>query len=276
MVRPDNSLPADELYDVALTCGFTVHQVRQCLARLVQEDIFSQEGQGRQALFTATAKGRRQIDPQDEFLRLAWSLDRPNASWDGCWHLVGFTIDEGRRSERNALRDHIVRILSGAPLANGLYVSPHDWDAAIRRVATNLGVADRMIYIPSRNVTVGDQSEPRALAALLWDLKDLADRWSTFVEETTHILDQLEQATDTTQALAAVVAVVARWGVILEDDPLLPPELLPEGWQGATARRLFVEASNQARVLRDEAQIPALFRRFDTVLDEIQTAPVTN
>jgi len=167
MVGDDGRIDAGELYDVAEISGFTYHQVRLCLARLVDEGLLDQEGRGRRATFTATAAGHRTIDPEADFLRLAWAQDAGLAGWDGAWHLVGFALGEDHRDARNTFRDHLVAVLGGGNLLPGLYVSAHQWEPLVLPVAVELGIADRIVVAETRELTVGAACDPPAVARRL-------------------------------------------------------------------------------------------------------------
>ncbi|MET0737778.1 MAG: transcriptional regulator, partial [Acidimicrobiales bacterium] len=57
MARPDKTIRADDLYAVAEASGQTAEQVRSCLRRLVTEELFTREGEGRDAVFQLTERG---------------------------------------------------------------------------------------------------------------------------------------------------------------------------------------------------------------------------
>jgi phenylacetic acid degradation operon negative regulatory protein len=54
-----------------------------------------------------------------------------------------------------------------------------------------------------------------------------------------------------------------------DDDPLLPPELLPRPWPGRQARELVVRSRRLALQIREAHDRPALFRSFDDLLESI-------
>jgi DNA-binding transcriptional regulator PaaX len=67
----------------------------------------------------------------------------------------------------------------------------------------------------------------------------------------------------------ASATLVAPMNEVAVRDPLLPPELLPAGWKGAEARDVLLAAAGLVRRLRDDAHVPALFSRYDTVMIEL-------
>jgi len=273
MVREDGTLAADELYDVGEACGFTLHQIRLCLARLVQEGQFVQEGRGRKANLRTTDLGHRTFVPELEHFQLGFLQDAGRAPWDGRWHLVGFSIDEERRAARNTLRAAL--LWTGAPMAGGLYVSPNAWENRIDAVATDLGVADSLVYVDTDHLRVGALTDPPLVAAHLWPLDDIAKRWQRFTEEAQPLWHQLaaEEAADQFERvrfLAGVVSISAAFEACLRHDPLLPPELLPQPWPGTEARRVILDTRELFDIGRDKSGLPALQRRYDQILSAVE------
>ena len=124
MVRKDGTLHAADVYPVAEACGQSAEQVRSCLRRLVTEELFEREGEGRDASFRATAHGMRSMATSMERTRLAFAQDAAGRGWDRRWHVVAFAIPEASRKARDAFRDQLLD-LGGAAIQNGLYVSAH-------------------------------------------------------------------------------------------------------------------------------------------------------
>lgn len=270
MVDADGTIRAAELYGVAEACGFTIHQIRLCLARLVHEGLFVQEGRGRKAVLRATAKGTRQLDSEPEFLRLAWMHSAGFVDWDGIWHLVGFTVEEERRQARNSLREYLVGVLGGAPLAGGLYVSANDWDDLVRGTAEELGVGDRVFLAQSTHLEVGGRSDPREIARELWDLDQVGGAWRDFIETYRDQVDlDDDEAADPLEALADAVKLISDFDRIIHTDPLLPPALQPADWPGTEALQVLVRGTDRIRSIQEERKLPAVFRRFDAVMADV-------
>jgi phenylacetic acid degradation operon negative regulatory protein len=270
MVHDDGRIIADELYAVGDAGGFTVHQIRLCLARLVSEGSFMQMGRGRKAVLELTAAGRIELEPEPEFVRLAFDQDNGLAPWDGTWHLVTFAIGEDRRSERNTLREQLVRM--GAPLGGGVYVCANDWDDLVLDIANDLGVADSVTLAIATRLRVGRETDPKRIAKRLWAIDDLAALWLRFARTHRSTVDRLSKATaklpgdQLPSLLAGAIGLVAAFDDCMRSDPLLPPELLPKEWPGVAGRRLLLRAAESIKELRRQSNLPALFSRFDDVI----------
>ena len=57
-----------------------------------------------------------------------------------------------------------------------------------------------------------------------------------------------------------------RFQECFNDDPLLPPELLPRPWPGRTARDLLIRCRRSGVLLREEHDKPQLFAPWDDLL----------
>ncbi|MFF9628625.1 PaaX family transcriptional regulator C-terminal domain-containing protein [Streptomyces fradiae] len=239
LVREDGTVDAGELYTVAGALGMTDQQVRLCLKRLVAEGRFTQEGRGRKAVLRATADPTGAVAPDVEYVRHAYRQDRGLAPWDGTWHLLAFAIPETSRQARDNLRDTLLH-LGAAPLQGGLYVSANAIGESVEAHARHLGVLPSLTRLTSRDLRVGDETDPARLAALLWPLQRIADRHEALAALATARLARLsgpDRPTDT-ERLTYAIELAASFTTAMEPDPLLPPELLPRPWPGARARAL--------------------------------------
>jgi phenylacetic acid degradation operon negative regulatory protein len=69
--------------------------------------------------------------------------------------------------------------------------------------------------------------------------------------------------------LPGALAMGLAYQACFDDDPLLPPELLPHPWPGGAARDLLVRSRRLALEIRAEHNRPALFRSFDDLIDAL-------
>jgi phenylacetic acid degradation operon negative regulatory protein len=239
MIDDAGRLDAGPLYDVAHGCGMSDQQVRLCLRRLVTEGVLGHDGgRGRKAVFTATESNVAAILPEMEYVRFAYRQDAGHAPWDGVWHLVAFSVPESRRHARDALRRHL-RFLGGASAGGGLYVCANDWDQSVSEEANRLGAGEELTLARTTELKVGGVTDPRALATRLWPLDELAADWAAFGRR---LADRGVSAADARDRLGAAFATAVEFSQIMERDPLLPPELLPPDWPGATSRAALLDA----------------------------------
>lgn len=274
MAHTDGTILAAEVAPVAEACGQTADQVRSCLRRLVSEGLFIREGSGANAVLRATEAGMAALGSSMERTRLAYGQDAAGRGWDRRWRLVSFAVPENRRAARDALRDHLLR-LGGAPVANGLYVSAHDWLKDAVAEAGRLGVADLVTTATTDDLSFGGATDPREIARRLWPLDSLADRYRSFIDRFEGVPADLAAMRDRKEKLpeaafvAGALTMAVQFQQVFNDDPLLPPELLPRPWPGRAARDLVVQSRRLALKVLQRPGRPALFHLFDEALEAI-------
>jgi phenylacetic acid degradation operon negative regulatory protein len=282
LVREDGTVDAGELYSVAGLLGMTDQQVRLCVKRLVTDGRFTQDGRGRKAVLRAVADPTGALAPNAEYVRHAFRQDAGNAPWDGVWHLFAFAIPESRRTTRDALRDTLLH-LGAAPLQGGLYVTANQVTDIVEAHARHLGVLDCLTFLTSTDLRIGALTDPTALAAELWPLREIATRYERLTAFARYCLTELsatepgalEDADRTEQVatgrLAMAVRLAAGFTRAMEPDPLLPPELLPQPWPGTRARRLTADCWQRLR--RTPTDGPGDLRLFRLYGDALGDPP---
>lgn len=274
MAHDDGTIRAEEVYSVAEACGQTAEQVRSCLRRLVNDGTYERAGSGRRAVYRPTETGTAEMGSRMSRTRLAYAQDAAGRGWDGRWRLVAFAVPELRRSARDGLRDRLVR-LGGAAIQGGLYVSPHPWVDDVRREAARLGLDGHLTVAVTDDLDVGGERGPRRLAAQLWPLDDVAERYERFVATHAHVAKDLEALREARGRLsdADFLPLALSMAVAFDEcsrrDPYLPPELLPRPWPGRAARELVVRSRRLALRLRSEGSKPALFGLYDSMLESL-------
>jgi phenylacetic acid degradation operon negative regulatory protein len=270
MAHEDGTILASEVYPVAEACTLSPEQVRSCLRRLVSEGLFTRAGEGREATYRATPAGLRVLESAVERTRLAYAQDAAGRGWDRLWRLVAFAIPETKRPARDGFRD-VLLDLGGAPIQNGLYVSPHDWCDEVRAAAERLDVLEHVTLCATDDLEVGGVRDPRALAAMLWSLEDLADLYRDFVDLYSGIPAALEQMRRAKQRLTetdflpGALYIGLRFQECFNLDPLLPPELLPRPWPGREARDLLIRSRRLGVLVREDHDRPRLFSFYDEI-----------
>jgi phenylacetic acid degradation operon negative regulatory protein len=274
MAHDDGTILASELYPVAEACGQTPEQVRSCLRRLVAEGLYIRQGSGTTASFRATERGMSSLGTSTERTRLAYVQDAAGRGWDRQWRLVAFAIPEQHRAARDTFRDYL-RLLGGATIQGGLYVSAHPWQKDVKAEAERLGLAHLVSIAVTDDLEIGGERDPRELARRLWRIDELAQRYISFITEFDYVPEALSdmrrqklRLPDTTFLPGALRMAVA-FGECFNDDPLLPPELLPRPWPGRAARDLLLRSRRLALSIRQVHGGPLLFRDFDDAIELI-------
>ncbi|MFD6969571.1 transcriptional regulator, partial [Streptomyces sp. NPDC059949] len=245
LVREDGTVDGGELYEVAGLLGMTDQQVRLCVKRLVAEGRFTVEGRGRRSVLRRAGAepgpGGLPLVPEVEFVRHAYRQDRGLEPWDGVWHAFAFAVPESARASRDALRDTLTG-LGATPVQGGLYVTPNAIGPYVRARAAELGLAQALSCLGTRDLAVGGTTDPRALAERLWPLPEIAVRYEALGALAGRAAPAGQAgaegrpgagaAAGSARAVAQAVALAAAFSAAMLPDPLLPPELLPRPWPG--------------------------------------------
>jgi phenylacetic acid degradation operon negative regulatory protein len=274
LAHRDGTVHAQELSRVATECGIPPETVRSCLRRLVAEGLFERRGEGRDAVYPATATGRQHLEVTQQRHLLAYAQDAAGRGWDRRWRLVAFAIPEARRGARDAFRDHLLA-LGGAAVQPGLYVSPHHWQSEIADEAERLGITEHVSQFSTDDLVVNGEHDPRALAAALWPLDEVAAHYDGFISTYRGVPEALEDMRRRGERLSehdflpGALHIAIRFNACFETDPLLPPELLPRPWPGREARDLLARCRRLGVLAREDKGGPALFRVFDDAISHL-------
>ena len=210
--------------------------VRTVLSRMARKGWLEARREGRHAFYDLSADGRRLLEEgQARIFHPSW--DSP---WKGSWFLLAYSIPEDVRHLRDRLRDRLAWLGFGS-LGNGLWISPHDVGEQVRAIADQLGIEQHLECFSGRRV--GDDNA-HALVAKCWDLPALNRRYFEFTEQWHPELERCVAG-----ALSGDVTpeecYTLRFDLIHEfrtfplEDPYLPRTLLPQGWHGEAATKLF-------------------------------------
>ena len=213
---------------VRLTADFDIKEptLRVALTRMVAGGDLVRSADGYRLSERLLARQRRQDD----------ALDPPHRRWDGTWTTLVITRVGDDARQRAELRTSLQEWRFGE-LREGVWRRPAN-------LAPDLGAAVRA---RGRTLTSRDD-DPRGLAGTLWQLDDWAGTGR-------RLLDDMAGAPDVFGRFVAAAGMVRH----LLTDPVLPAELLPDGWPGAALRTAYQDFA---------AEVVA--RRADSTLLEVR------
>ena len=247
MARHDGTVAMGSLLPVAEACGQTAEQVRSCLRRLVAEGLLRPGRAAAQA--RRLRRHRRPAWPRSAATSSAPARLRPGRRRPGLGPAAGGSSPSPspRRgaAARDAFRDRLLALGGAADPQRPLRVAAPVGQGRRAAEAERLGVGRRAS--PSRrtdDLEVGGVRDPRELARRLWPVDELADALRALRRRPTATCPSrsLEHARPPrAPPRRRVPARRARpWPspsrTCFDDDPLLPPELLPRPWPGRAAR----------------------------------------
>jgi len=215
------------LIEVLGRLGVAEKACRQALMRTAADGWLTSERIGRRTRWGLTASAEQLLSEGTERI---YGFTATRHQWDGRWLLVLARAPEAERPARHLLRTRMTWAGFGSP-APGVWLSADPGRAAeAARVLADAGLlSESQIFLAE----YAGGGELAAMARLAWDLDLIEARYQKFLAEFA--------SRDTSDPLAALIELVHAWRRFPWIDPVLPADLLPEGWSGARAARLFEE-----------------------------------
>ncbi len=241
----------DVVYDLGLALGLPEQTVRLALRRMQAEGILEQRGRGRSGHLVLTAQGELRAERERALVEFAFAQDRSDIPWDGCWRLYGFSVPEHHRAERDGLR-RLLTLLGAAQLLPGVYATPHDLGSELRRSVAPATLDRYLIVSVSTDLRMPGCETPRDVAERLWPATEIDAAYERLAAEVHR--RPAAAPTGPVAVAARALELVDALDAALLADPLLPSELLPEGWR---PRRLRAEFEAEWTALREaEPELP--------------------
>ena len=248
--------------------GVEEKATRQALMRTAADGWLKAERAGRRTLWHLTPAAERLLT---EGTGRIYGFTGTAREWDGRWLLVLARAPETDRPARHLLRTRLSWAGFGSP-APGVWISPHtrampDAEQALAEAGLS---GDAQIFTAEHQAgqVAGRLAE---MVRQAWDLDELEDRYRTFIAGfggpgnggpgnggPGNGGPGNGGSTVAFDPLARVVELVHAWRRFPWTDPALPAALLPPGWSGTEAARLFTLLHD-----RWSADAAAEWRRLD-------------
>lgn len=154
--------------------------------------------------------------------------------WLGEWYLVNFDIPEKLRWKRDMLRNKLKEMGFGK-LQDSIWISPFNLLAEVEKIINEYSLESYVILSISNRV---GRIDSKKLAEKIWKTLEIQEEYQKFISE-------FEEK----QNHSPIEATFC-YHSILEKDPQLPKELLPDDWAGDEAYELYLEIT-KARFLKN-------------------------
>jgi len=209
---------------------------RSTLSRMSRQGWLRAERRGRHSLYGLTMKGRHLLEEGTHRI-----FEPQPKNWDGQWRVVVYSLPEQKRRLREALRRRLSYLGFGA-LAPGTWISPHDRQIELEALLDDLNAR------PYVQCFVGKwlgQLSNEDLVARCWNLDGLNRQYAAFVRKWEPKLKKQRRGFSKKNGMKPGDCFVHRFWIIHEysafpsRDPNLPGGLLPQGWMGSRAGRVF-------------------------------------
>jgi phenylacetic acid degradation operon negative regulatory protein len=223
--RTGQPTPSAALIDVLGRFGVGEKTSRQALLRASRDGWFTPLRSGRQTLWQLSPAFEQFLNGGEEKI---YGFTAVQPQWDRRWLVVLARVAEDNRAGRHLLETRLSWAGFGNP-APGVWISTYtDRVKEAEQVLREAGVRKGAQIFLAEHLA-GD--ELPLLVGQAWDLDGLGRNYEAFTAEFTR-----NPSSDPLMRLARLVHAWRRFRLI---DPTLPRELLPAGWSGIRAAKLF-------------------------------------
>lgn len=209
---------------IRLTADFDIREatLRVALTRMVGAGDLVRSEDGYRLSDRLLARQRRQDD----------AINPQLTPWDGAWATLVITSVGVDARIRAGLRTTLQQNRF-AEMREGVWLRPDNVSVTLPDDVLSRG---RMMR--------GYDDDPAELAGQLWDLAEWAHTGR-------RLLDDMQAAGDVPGRFIAAAGMVRH----LVTDPVLPDELLPDGWPGAQLRDAYAQFAAELVALRNETEL---------------------
>jgi len=210
--------------------GINERLVRTSVFRLVQDGWLQATQIGRRSYYSLTEEGRERFEQATHKI-----YGEPASDWNGEWTTVLLnSIDSDRK---DAVRKELGWLGFGA-LSPSVLAHPMPDMSGLDIALQRLGVADQLVVMSGQ--TIRNEAEMRRLAQDSWNLHEIDERYASFVERFRPLIAAYGKDANVSAKPAFLVRtlLIQEYRKVLLRDPHLPVELLPAGWNGASAYQL--------------------------------------
>jgi phenylacetic acid degradation operon negative regulatory protein len=221
--------------------GIEGQAVRSSIYRLKRRGVLVSERRGASAGYTLADRTLEVLSEGD--VRI---FQRVRASAGDGWVVAAFSVPETEREKRHELRTSLTRLGFGT-VAPGVWVAPAHQTAATRHLLDRRGLSEYVDLFAGEHLGFGDM---RAKVRTWWDLGELSALQEDFLTTWRSALPLVsDRATTPLDAFRVYVPMLTQWRRLPYRDPGLPLALLPDGWNGVEAGRLFDSLNDALRPL---------------------------
>ena len=214
--------------------GISDRLVRTSVFRLAEEGWLESRREGRRSLYALTAVGLHRFE--HAYRRI---YARPSQQWSGTWTLVIAATDTISATERGTLRKEL--LWEGfSMIAPGVFARPTGNAEVLEEIFSRTGLSGKLSVCEASEL---NQLRTRPLSDFIeqgWELESVMKNYQHFIKQfgTLVKLFGAQAIIDPEQAFVIRTLLMHAFRRIQLHDPLLPLELLPDGWPGTAAYEL--------------------------------------
>lgn len=180
--------------------------------------------------------------------------------WSGIWNVLVYDVPEKQRAFRDSLRPFLYRLRMGC-LQKSVWISPRDIRPVYDDLVKTIGLDFHSFLFEARTVL---RRSPQDIVLSAWNFNRLQSQQSWFIETCSQNIDLVRSQVLSRKSLETLVREeMTAYLSVMQDDPLLPHNLLPPDYMGRAAfdcHRAFVATAAKALHLSSYPPIKAVPR----------------
>ena len=142
--------------------------------------------------------------------------------WDGNWYVVAYDIPEEKRWLRKVVKEKLEELGFGL-LHKSVWISPYNFLGDVEKIVKQYTLESWVILLISNKV---GREPSENLAGRIWGLERMNNLYKEFVRNAEN-------------KKLAKTQIAFEYLSILNQDPQLPEELLPDDWQAEKAYNIY-------------------------------------
>jgi phenylacetic acid degradation operon negative regulatory protein len=219
--------------------GISERLVRTSVFRLSKEGWLGVKQIGRRSYYGLTSDGTHMFEQATHRI-----YGEPQKTWSGRWCVV--LLGGLPAGARDNVRRELGWLGFGA-IGGSVMAHPAPDTQSLTELTHRCDVAGGIVILDGSTSGEGQDHALRLLAQRSWNLDDIDERYSAFVQRfrPVYAAARKRKSIDPREAFQIRTLLVQEYRKILLRDPLLPAALLPEGWHGLVAyqlcRNLYLE-----------------------------------
>lgn len=220
------------LISVMADFGISERLVRTSIFRLSKDGLFDARQIGRRSYYGLTKEGIRTFEQATQRI-----YGEPQHTWSGTWCIV--LLAALPSENRDVVRKELGWLGFGA-IGGSILAHPSPDRVSLEKLCSPPEIKNNILILNS--TTLGDEQDQllRSLAEKSWNLDEINQRYADFLERfrPVHAAVKKSGISDSRLAFQIRTLLIQEYRKILLRDPLLPVNLLPDGWHGGNAYAL--------------------------------------
>lgn len=205
---------------------------RAALCRLAKQRWLQRLSNDGHTFYSLTPLGRERLEEIQPRI-----FSSRHATWDGQWTILTYTLPERLARYRDRLRRELTFLGYGS-MTPATWISPNP---LVEVTLRHLSLRNLDQYVHLFRARQSSLQPPSSLVKHCYELDSVQHHYGKFIRKWRGYREKITAANrpSDSECFVAKIRLLYDFGDFLYFDPFLPAELLPSGWLGYEAWRLF-------------------------------------